>query len=151
MKNVGSEATLQNAVDRLNAVRREIAKIIVGQDDVVEGVLICLLSGGHVLLEGVPGLGKTTLLRTLARTLSLKYGCGEVRGQGLLLALDLQRDIAAAVVELARERGLLINGPCPDALRFMPALTVTDGEIDGMIAILDTVLRDVAAAGGPPG
>jgi MoxR-like ATPase len=73
MKNVGSEATLQNAVERLNAVRREIAKIIVGQDDVVEGVLICLLSGGHVLLEGVPGLGKTTLLRTLARTLQLKY------------------------------------------------------------------------------
>jgi len=73
MKNVGSEATLQKAVDRLNAVRREIAKVIVGQDDVVEGVLICLLSGGHVLLEGVPGLGKTTLLRTLARTLSLKY------------------------------------------------------------------------------
>jgi MoxR-like ATPase len=70
---VGSEATLQKAVDRLNAVRREIAKIIVGQDDVVEGVLICLLSGGHVLLEGVPGLGKTTLLRTLARTLQLKY------------------------------------------------------------------------------
>ena len=73
MVNVGSEATLQQAVDRLNAVRREIAKIIVGQDDVVEGVLICLLSGGHVLLEGVPGLGKTTLLRTLARTLQLKY------------------------------------------------------------------------------
>ena len=73
MESVGSEATLQLAVDRLNAVRREIAKIIVGQDDVVEGVLICLLSGGHVLLEGVPGLGKTTLLRTLARTLQLKY------------------------------------------------------------------------------
>jgi MoxR-like ATPase len=70
---VGSEATLQLAVDRLNAVRREIAKIIVGQDDVVEGVLTCLLSSGHVLLEGVPGLGKTTLLRTLARTLQLKY------------------------------------------------------------------------------
>lgn len=70
---MGSEAALQLAVDRLNAVRREIAKIIVGQDDVVEGVLICLLAGGHVLLEGVPGLGKTTLLRTLARTLQLKY------------------------------------------------------------------------------
>jgi MoxR-like ATPase len=64
---------LQLAVERINRVRREIAKIIVGQDDVVEGVLICLLSGGHVLLEGVPGLGKTTLLRTLARTLQLKY------------------------------------------------------------------------------
>ncbi|SPE30084.1 conserved hypothetical protein [Candidatus Sulfopaludibacter sp. SbA6] len=70
---MGSEATLQLAVDRLNTVRREIAKIIVGQDDVVEGVLICLLASGHVLLEGVPGLGKTTLLRTLARTLQLKY------------------------------------------------------------------------------
>ncbi len=70
---MGSEATLKLAVDRLSAVRREIAKVIVGQDDVVEGVLICLLAGGHVLLEGVPGLGKTTLLRTLARTLQLKY------------------------------------------------------------------------------
>jgi MoxR-like ATPase len=70
---VGSEASLQQAVDRLNAVRREIAKVIVGQDDVVEGVLICLLAAGHVLLEGVPGLGKTTLLRTLARALQLKY------------------------------------------------------------------------------
>jgi len=57
----------------LNAVRREIAKVIVGQDDAVEGVLICLLAAGHVLLEGVPGLGKTTLLRTLARTLQLRY------------------------------------------------------------------------------
>src|SRR5260370_22594705 len=73
MINVGSEAKLELAVDRLNSVRREIAKIIVGQDDVVEGVLICLLAGGHVLLEGVPGLGKTTLLRTLARALQLKY------------------------------------------------------------------------------
>jgi MoxR-like ATPase len=70
---VGPEATLQLAVDRLNAVRREIAKVIVGQDDVVEGVLICLLASGHVLLEGVPGLGKTTLLRTLARVLHLRY------------------------------------------------------------------------------
>ncbi len=70
---MGTEASLQLAVGRLNSVRREIAKIIVGQDDVVEGVLICLLAGGHVLLEGVPGLGKTTLLRTLARTLQLKY------------------------------------------------------------------------------
>jgi len=73
METVESEANLKLAVDRLNSVRSEIAKVIVGQDDVVEGVLICLLASGHVLLEGVPGLGKTTLLRTLARTLSLKY------------------------------------------------------------------------------
>ncbi len=61
------------SVTQLERVRQEIAKIIVGQQDVVDGVLTCLLAGGHVLLEGVPGLGKTTLLRTLARVLSLKY------------------------------------------------------------------------------
>jgi MoxR-like ATPase len=58
---------------RLEQVRAEIGKVIVGQQSVVDGVLICLLAGGHVLLEGVPGLGKTTLLRTLARVLHLKY------------------------------------------------------------------------------
>ena len=67
------EAAANPAVAKLNRVRDEIAKIIVGQQNVVDGVLICLLAGGHVLLEGVPGLGKTTLLRTLARALSLKY------------------------------------------------------------------------------
>ena len=46
-------------------IRDELRKIIVGQDEVVEGILICLVAGGHALLEGVPGLGKTTLLRTL--------------------------------------------------------------------------------------
>jgi MoxR-like ATPase len=70
---VGSEAALRTAVDRLNRVRQEIGKVIVGQQHVVDGVLICLLASGHVLLEGVPGLGKTTLLRTLARALQLKY------------------------------------------------------------------------------
>src|SRR3981189_634977 len=70
---VTNEASLQQAVSRLNQVKAEIAKVIVGQDDVVEGVLICLIASGHVLLEGVPGLGKTTLLRTLSRALQLKY------------------------------------------------------------------------------
>ena len=70
---MGLDSSLQVAVSRLNQVRTEIAKVIVGQHDVVEGVLICLIASGHVLLEGVPGLGKTTLLRTLARALQLKY------------------------------------------------------------------------------
>src|SRR5207253_8650962 len=68
-----TEGELQQAVSTLDSVRQEIGKIIVGQQDVVDGVLICLLSGGHVLLEGVPGLGKTTLLRTLGRVLHLRY------------------------------------------------------------------------------
>ncbi|MBI2688085.1 MAG: MoxR family ATPase [Acidobacteria bacterium] len=68
-----SEADVAQAVGKLDRIRKEIAKIIVGQQDVVDGVLICLLAGGHVLLEGVPGLGKTTLLRTLSRVLRLRY------------------------------------------------------------------------------
>jgi MoxR-like ATPase len=70
---VRTEEVVQFAFSRLERVRQEIGKVIVGQQDVVDGVLICLLAGGHVLLEGVPGLGKTTLLRTLARALHLKY------------------------------------------------------------------------------
>src|ERR1700685_3315607 len=70
---VQPDAALKLATIQLAKVRAEIGKIIVGQQDVVDGVLICLLAGGHVLLEGVPGLGKTTLLRTLARVLDLKY------------------------------------------------------------------------------
>lgn len=68
-----SDSALQESIAKLNRVRREIGKVIVGQQDVVDRVLICLFTGGHVLLEGVPGLGKTTLLRTLARVLQLSY------------------------------------------------------------------------------
>jgi acetylornithine/N-succinyldiaminopimelate aminotransferase len=80
------------------------------------------------------------------QVLSRKHGCGEVRGQGLLLALDLKRDIAPRVADLARARGLLVNAPRPDSLRFMPALTVTDAEIDRMIGMLDAALGDVEPA-----
>jgi len=54
-------------------VRAEIAKVMVGQDEVVQGVLTGLLAGGHVLLEGVPGLGKTLLVRTMSQVLSLSF------------------------------------------------------------------------------
>ena len=70
---VSSGISLQQITDQMQQVRDEIGKIIVGQDDVVEGVLIALVAGGHVLLEGVPGLGKTTLLRTLGDALHLDY------------------------------------------------------------------------------
>jgi MoxR-like ATPase len=55
------------------ALRREIAKVIVGHQDIVDGTLTALIAGGHVLLEGVPGLGKTLLVRTLADALRLKF------------------------------------------------------------------------------
>jgi acetylornithine/N-succinyldiaminopimelate aminotransferase len=75
--------------------------------------------------------------------LSNKHGAGEIRGKGLLRALDLRRDIAAEVAARALTAGLLINAPRPDSLRFMPALTVTDAEIDQMAGILDTVLTNL--------
>ena len=58
---------------RYAAVRGEIGKVIVGHDDIVHGVLTCLFIGGHCLLEGVPGLGKTLLVRSLAQTLDLDF------------------------------------------------------------------------------
>src|SRR5437667_4553606 len=54
-------------------VQSEIGKVIVGHTDIVHGVLTCLFVGGHALLEGVPGLGKTLLVRTLSRVLDLKF------------------------------------------------------------------------------
>jgi MoxR-like ATPase len=56
-----------------NRVKGEIAKVIVGHDEIVHGVLTCLFVGGHALLEGVPGLGKTLLVRTLADALTLDF------------------------------------------------------------------------------
>jgi acetylornithine/N-succinyldiaminopimelate aminotransferase len=74
------------------------------------------------------------------QALSRKHGCGEVRGKGLLLALDVGRRDAPYLAAEAFARGLLLNAPRPDSLRFMPALTVAQSEIDQMIEILDEVL-----------
>jgi MoxR-like ATPase len=59
--------------EMFESLRSEIAKVIVGHDEIVENVLVCLFCGGHVLLEGVPGLGKTLLVRTLSSALSLEF------------------------------------------------------------------------------
>jgi acetylornithine/N-succinyldiaminopimelate aminotransferase len=73
--------------------------------------------------------------------LSARRSLGEVRGRGLLLALDLKRDIASKVVELARDAGLLLNAPRPNLLRFMPALNLKREETDAMLSTLENVLE----------
>ncbi|WP_408953658.1 AAA family ATPase [Lysobacter sp. Hz 25] len=69
----GNEAELKMQLDRLGALREAIAQAIVGQHEVVEQLLIGLLAGGHCLLEGVPGLGKTLLVRSLGQALELQF------------------------------------------------------------------------------
>lgn len=72
----GGEQGLEGArkiSEALACVEREIQKIIVGQEDVIRLLLLALVAGGHVLLEGVPGLGKTLIVRTLSQALSLKF------------------------------------------------------------------------------
>ena len=67
------DAQAQAFRETFERTRAEIAKVIVGHEEIVEGVLVCLFAGGHCLLEGVPGLGKTLLIRSLSEALHLKF------------------------------------------------------------------------------
>ena len=67
------ENTAQQFRDRFNHLSQEIGKVIVGSQEIVDGVLTALFAGGHCLLEGVPGLGKTMLVRTLSEALHLNF------------------------------------------------------------------------------
>ena len=69
----GVEAQVEEFQQKIRTVRAEIGKAIIGNKAVIDGVLTCMLAGGHALLEGVPGLGKTMLVRTLSEALSLNF------------------------------------------------------------------------------
>ena len=73
IRNMSTEEQIQTFREASAALRAELGKVIVGQDAVVEGTMIALFAGGHVLLEGVPGLGKTLLVRTLGEVLDLSF------------------------------------------------------------------------------
>jgi acetylornithine/N-succinyldiaminopimelate aminotransferase len=85
-------------------------------------------------------------LESELQKLSARHGLGEVRGRGLLLALDLKLPIGGSIVAQAFAEGVLLNSPQPDALRFMPALNVSKEEIAAMICCLDTILTKAGAA-----
>lgn len=82
---------------------------------------------------------KGDFLKNRLEALSCRFGEGEVRGKGLLIGWVLNRPCAGRVVQSAFGRGLLLNAPRPDILRFMPALNVTWDEIEKMVALLETV------------
>ncbi|MBN2330153.1 MAG: MoxR family ATPase [Candidatus Omnitrophica bacterium] len=67
------EERTQQFRERFIHLRQEIGKVIVGNEDIIDGALICLFAGGHALLEGVPGLGKTLLVRTMSQALDLQF------------------------------------------------------------------------------
>jgi len=99
-------------------------------------VLDAVLAPGF--LDAVVARG-AELARGLAE-ISRRRGLGEVRGRGLLVALDLGRDVGAKVAEHARANGLLLNSPRPNTLRFMPALNVSKEEIELALAGVDEAL-----------
>jgi len=116
-----------------------------------------MMAAGIAIIEELtkPGfLEKVTetgdYLRGRLEALSSQYGLREVRGKGLLLALDLQKEIGPEIVEEALKRGLLINSPRKITLRFMPALNVTRAEIDQMITILKSVLGSICKGSANP-
>jgi acetylornithine/N-succinyldiaminopimelate aminotransferase len=85
-------------------------------------------------------------LESELQRLSARHGLGEVRGRGLLLALDLKHPVGASIVAQAFGDGVLLNSPQPNALRFMPALNVNRAEIDQMVDCLDAILTRMGAA-----
>lgn len=68
-----AEKEIKALTHKMDLLKKEIAKVIIGQEDTVEQLLIVFLAGGHALLEGVPGLAKTLLIRTLARAVNLNF------------------------------------------------------------------------------
>ena len=109
-----------------------------------------MMAVGITVIEELtkPGfLGKVTEvgahLQKRLEELAKKHGFGEVRGKGLLWAIDLNKEIGPQLVEESLNRGLLINSPRKNTLRFMPALTVSREEIDRMIDILKGALQTV--------
>ncbi len=70
---MNTEEQIQSFRQAYESLRAEIGKVIVGHEDIVEGTLIAIFGGGHVLLEGVPGLGKTLLVRTLSEVLDMSF------------------------------------------------------------------------------
>ena len=139
--------------ERVNAVRAEVGKAFIGQEEILDQVLMALLAGGHVLLEGVPGLGKTLLVRALAQAL----GCAHARVQ---FTPDLMpSDVSGhAVYDPKAERFKIRRGPVftnlllADEINRAPAKTqsaLLEVMQEGQVTIEGTSLPAAAAVPVP--
>lgn len=140
-----NERQIREIIDTINSVEAEIGKAIIGQKDIVRQVLISVLAGGNVLLEGVPGLGKTQLVKTLAKVMDLSFSRiqftpdlmpADVMGTNIIVKdengnsrFDFQRGPVFANLVLADE----INRATPKTqsalLEAMQEQTVTVGKV----------------------
>jgi len=64
---------LEDYVDKFESIKEEVSKVIIGYDEVIDDFLICLMTGGHLLVEGVPGIAKTTMIKVFTEVVDLKY------------------------------------------------------------------------------
>ena len=103
------DARIRAFRDAVGALRAAIAEVVVGQERVVDDVLVCLFAGGHVLLEGAPGLGKTLLVRTLAEALALRFS--RIQFTPDLMPGDIVGTNVVVEDERGRKRFELAKGP----------------------------------------
>ncbi|MFP6906995.1 MAG: MoxR family ATPase [Verrucomicrobiota bacterium] len=100
------DASLEELTEKLNQARTEIAKVIIGQEDVVNATMITIFTGQHALIEGVPGVAKTLLVRTLSRVLGTAYN--RIQFTPDLMPADI---IGTNMFNLQKNEFELITGP----------------------------------------
>jgi MoxR-like ATPase len=129
---------------RYARVKEEIGKVIVGHDDIVHGVLTALFVGGHCLLEGVPGLGKTMLIRTLADTLQLQFS--RVQFTPDLMPADILGTNMIVEDDAGRRRFEFQRGPVFTQLLLADEINRATPKTQS--ALLETMQEGTVTAGG---
>ncbi len=135
------EARRDEVRAQLDAVHTALQQVIVGQDNVIAEVLTALVAGGHVLLEGVPGLGKTLLVRTLARVTGLAFG-------RVQFTPDLMPGDITGTDVFDRESGALRFAPGPIFTNLLLADEINRAAPRTQSALLEAMQEHTVTAGG---
>lgn len=126
------------------AIEHEIGRVIVGQADIVRNVLTALIAGGHVLLEGVPGLGKTLLIRTLSETLDLRFN--RIQFTPDLMPADI---IGTEILEEAQQGGRRLRfQPGPVFVNLLLADEINRATPKTQSALLEAMQEQTVTIGG---